>query len=97
VSIDGPDPYSSFAPGALVTLQGSATDTEDGTLQGNRLRWSSSIDGELGTGETLQVQLSGPATPCDPEIVAHEITLEATDSGGNRVVTTIIIFVGVIC
>ena len=80
-----------------MTLQGSATDNEDGVLAGSSLSWSSSIDGPLGTGSTLQVQLSGPATPCNPELIAHEVTLEATDSGGNRVVTTIIIFVGVIC
>ncbi len=55
-----------------VQLEGSATDAEDGVLSDEALSWTSDVDGNLGTGTSLQVALSvGP----------HTITLTATDSG----------------
>lgn len=85
------------APGTVVTLRGSAVDPEDGVLTGTRLVWTSDRDGFLGTGQMLNVVLSGPAVPCNPEIVIHTITLRATDSNGNSVSVTVRVAVGVVC
>jgi hypothetical protein len=58
----------------LVTLSGSATDLEDGALNGAQLTWISDLDGVLGTGNQLTVELlSGN----------HVITLQVTDSQGQ--------------
>ena len=42
-----------FAPGALVVLQGSALDLEDGRLADEALHWSSDRQGNLGTGPSI--------------------------------------------
>ncbi|VVB81215.1 Uncharacterised protein [uncultured archaeon] len=63
-----------------VTLEGSATDAEDGDLPGEALSWSSSVDGNLGTGASLQTALTNGE---------HTITLTATDSG-NAVDTEVV-------
>jgi hypothetical protein len=97
VQILQPGPDLSVAPGTLITLRGSATDPEDGVLTGTRLVWSSDRDGQLGTGQSINVVLSGPAVPCNPEIVTHVIRLRATDSDGHSVEVTIRISVGVVC
>lgn len=74
-SIAAPDDRSLFSEGEAVTFEGSAEDPADGTLTGSSLVWSSDVDGELGTGESLTVSdLSGGA---------HFVTLTATDSDGN--------------
>ena len=86
-----------LAPGKLFTLRGVATDPEDGPLTGARLVWSSSIDGVLGTGETLNVTLSGPPVPCNPEIIIHTLTLRATDSDGHSVEVKVRVTVGTVC
>jgi hypothetical protein len=57
-----------------VNLIGAATDEQDGELSGASLRWSSDVDGNLGTGESLVVALS---------VGEHELRLVATDSDGN--------------
>ena len=56
------------------TLEGTATDAEDGALTGAALRWSSSIAGALGTGSPLTV----------PGLAAgsHDLQLTARDSSG---------------
>ena len=46
---------------------------EDGVLSGSSLVWNSSVDGLLGNGNSISVQLS-PGT--------HTISLTATDSDG---------------
>lgn len=58
---------------AAVALLGTATDLEDGALGGGALAWASSLDGPLGTGRTLEINLS-------PGV--HTLTLTATDRGG---------------
>lgn len=58
-----------------VTLSGSAYDWEDGQLNGQSLRWESSLDGELGTGGELYVR--------DLSAGEHNLRLIATDSDGN--------------
>lgn len=74
VVIQQPTSGATFAQGSAVVLQGSATDPEDGALTGASLRWSSSLDGALGTGTSVTV----------PSLSAgdHTITLSATDGQG---------------
>jgi PKD repeat protein len=56
-------------------LVGSASDAEDGSLSGTAVRWSSSVDGELGTGSSVRVPLSAGE---------HRLSLDVTDSGGKQ-------------
>jgi hypothetical protein len=68
-----------------VVLQGAANDLEDGILTGVQLRWNSSIDGDLGTGELLVLPTLSIGT--------HTVTLIATDNDGNSVSDSILITV----
>jgi hypothetical protein len=77
---------SSFAENEEVYLFGTATDIEDGPLPESSLTWSSDIDGDLGTGAELAIQLSNGM---------HSITLEAIDSEGNVAQDRIIVWVGI--
>jgi hypothetical protein len=73
-TITAPLTGGSAAPGANVSFEGNATDTEDGSITGAALVWTSSLDGTIGTGESFSTTtLSGGA---------HTITLTATDSQG---------------
>jgi hypothetical protein len=80
-----PDRDITITPGTPLWLQGYAYDLEDGTLQDTALRWSSSRDGNLGTGSQVLVSLS----PGE-----HVITLTATDSDGNVTTATVRVYVG---
>ena len=60
--------------GQEVRLSGLATDAEDGTLAGEALVFTSSVDGVLGNGGNVVRTLSAGT---------HVLTLVATDSGGN--------------
>lgn len=60
--------------GKLLALRGSATDPEDGVLTGESLSWSSSLDGALGTGASLEVSHLRPGE--------HELILTARDRAG---------------
>lgn len=66
-----------------VQLTGSAVDPEDGTLSGSTLLWTTDRsdlqDAALGTGSSITVRLYSDV--CTG--VWHEITLSATDSGGE--------------
>jgi len=75
-----PETGVTVTAGAPLWLHGYAYDLEDGTLGGSALRWTSSLDGDLGTGSQVLVALS---------IGHHTITLQATDSSGMTVMTTI--------
>lgn len=79
--IANPANGSAFGPSDPVLLEGGAYDGDDGILQGPAIRWSSSIDGALGSGEELIVPHLSPGR--------HVITMTATDSDGNKVSTTI--------
>lgn len=83
--ITTPTTGSSFDKGQTVTFTGAANDSEDGPLTGTSLVWTSSRDGQLGTGVLLQTTglTSG----------SHTITLTATDSAGAAAYTTISITV----
>ncbi len=94
-TISSPTNNSKFGASQTVTLTGSATDPEDTSIPGTSFRWTSDIDGELGTGTTLGTLLSGETDPCDTR--THTITLEVTDSDGNKTTQQITIRIGSIC
>ncbi len=73
VMIGAPADNSSFTPGELIVFTGTASDTEDGDLTGS-LVWSSSRDGALGNGSTVNSSSLSVGT--------HVITATVTDSGG---------------
>ena len=55
-------------------FSGIARDLEDGSLTGDSMVWTSSIDGQLNTGESFNAL---------PSEGVHTITLTATDGDGN--------------
>jgi len=73
VTITAPPDGSAFEVGETVTFTGIASDVEDGDLS-SALAWSSSIDGALGTGASLQISTLSEGH--------HTITAQVTDSGG---------------
>ncbi len=72
VTILAPPDGSSFGELDLIGFVGSATDSDDGPLSAN-LVWSSSIDGQIGTGSVFTTSLS---------VGVHTITAVVTDTGG---------------
>jgi hypothetical protein len=71
-TILSPQDGAVFQQGEQITFAGSGSDPEDGPLSGGSLVWSSSRDGQLGTGTSLsRSNLSAGA---------HQITLNARDS-----------------
>ena len=75
-----------FVPGALVVLQGSAIDLEDGRLADEALQWTSDRQGNLGTGPSI------PLSALEPGL--HTITLQTQDSDGATATDAISIFIG---
>jgi hypothetical protein len=72
----GPASGSSISEGSTIRLVGAGTDPQQGPLGSDALSWSSSIDGELGTGRTLEVATASRGI--------HTFTLTATDQDGNQ-------------
>ncbi|MHB1482707.1 MAG: Ig-like domain-containing protein, partial [Bellilinea sp.] len=72
VSISSPADGASFANGAVISFAGSAQDAEDGDLTSS-LVWTSSLDGQIGTGGAFTAVLSAGT---------HTITASVSDSGG---------------
>lgn len=72
VNISSPGNGSSFSSGASVTFSGSAIDNQDGNLSSS-LGWTSSVEGFLGYGASLNRVLSTGS---------HTITASIRDSGG---------------
>jgi uncharacterized protein YjdB len=87
-TITSPANQATFAPGATMTFTGSATDHEDGALIGASLVWTSSRDGQIGTGTTF--------TRNNLSLGTHTITLSATDSQGAIATTQVVIYVSVV-
>ena len=58
-----------------IPFVGVGTDPEDGTLIGAALVWTSSLEGQFGTGAQFSAQLTKVGT--------HTITLTVTDSDKN--------------
>ncbi len=73
VSIAAPSGGSSFVQGTSVTFWATASDSEDGNL-GASVVWTSSRDGQFGTGATFSTSSLSVGT--------HTITASVTDSGG---------------
>lgn len=84
VSIASPASGASFVSGASINFSGAATDAEDGDLSGN-LVWTSSLDGQIGTG--------GSFSSASLSVGTHTITAAVTDSGSlggsNSVTVTV--------
>jgi hypothetical protein len=80
-----PEGGATIPVGQPLWLQGYAYDLEDGTLPDTALRWSSSRDGDLGTGSQVLASLS----PGE-----HVLTFTATDSDGNPVTATVRVYGG---
>jgi hypothetical protein len=91
--ITSPANNKSVGLGQPITITGEGTDPEDGELSGASLKWTSSVDGDLGTGSTISPKLSGGSCRTTP----HIITLEVTDSDGNTAVHSITILVVHLC
>lgn len=73
LSITEPRDGAVFAPGETVVLEAYGWDPTDGELSPGSLRFSSSKDGNLGTGSPLPVVLSTGN---------HVLTVTATNAGG---------------
>jgi hypothetical protein len=71
VDIFHPSDNATFAGGEAIDFSATAYDAEDGPI--TTISWASSLEGSLGTGETLTKVLS-PGT--------HTISAQAEDSGG---------------
>jgi len=74
--IVAPEDGATFGKGVEVRFSGTGNDAEDGALTGTALKWTSSLDGELGTGATLASTTLASGL--------HRITLTATDSTGDQ-------------
>jgi hypothetical protein len=67
-----PVDYVLIEKGSPLHLIGTATDLEDGLIPDDRLHWTSSVDGFIGTGRRVTAEHLSAG--------AHEITLTAVDS-----------------
>jgi hypothetical protein len=84
VSISSPENGASFDSGVTINFSGTAFDAEDGDLTAD-LTWTSSIDGQIGTGGSFLTTLSDGI---------HTISASLTDSGGKTGSDSISITVG---
>ena len=79
VTISAPGNNASFAGGTNISFTGSARDNEDGTISA-RLVWTSSRDGQIGTGASFSRTLTAGT---------HSVKATATDSKGTSSYSTI--------
>jgi uncharacterized protein YjbI with pentapeptide repeats len=85
VSITSPANGAGFDYGQSVTFTANANDAEDGSLTGNSVVWTSSIDGLLGTGVSVSTSSLSAGT--------HTVTVNATDSGNKSATATVTVTV----
>jgi hypothetical protein len=74
IIISHPEDGKTYPSGATVPFMASASDPQDGTLSGSSIVWTSDIDGQIGTGESISYALSDGI---------HVITATATDNDAN--------------
>jgi hypothetical protein len=84
-TINTPTGGETFARGEPITFHGEGADTEDGSLTGASLVWSSSVDGTIGSGASLIKTTLSEGT--------HVVTLTATDSDDATSTDTVTIYV----
>lgn len=82
ITVTSPVDGAGFLDTDTVNLSASASDVEDGDVSAS-LDWSSSIDGALGTGPALAVQLTEGT---------HTLTVTAVDSGGKQDTVNLTVF-----
>jgi glucose/arabinose dehydrogenase/PKD repeat protein len=94
-SIDAPAASFRFTVGQQITLRGSASDAQDGTLTGSQLRWEVRLRHDThfhpyasGTGSTLQITAPAPEDLAAAENSYLEVIFEATDLLGRTSVVT---------
>jgi hypothetical protein len=75
-----PNDGETRAEGSPIPFTGRGFDAEDGSLPGSSLVWTSSIDGQIGTGRQFSAPLSAGS---------NVVTLTVTDSDGNMDSTSI--------
>lgn len=80
VSITSPKDGDTFTAGQAIQFTASALDPVDGTLSGDALLWTSSLDGSIGKGSDFALSSLSVGT--------HTITLMATDSVGSTATKT---------
>jgi len=85
IYILSPEGDGVIPPNTPLFLEGYAYDLEDGMLGNTALSWSSSRDGNLGTGINALVTLSAGQ---------HIVTLSATETDCNTATASINLFVG---
>ena len=74
-TVASPTEGATFTTEESITFSGSGSDPEDGTLTGNSLVWTSSLDGQIGTGTSFSTS--------SLQAGEHLITLTVTDSQGR--------------
>ena len=84
LSITAPASGTTVTQGSQVTLNGSASDAEDGTLSAS-IAWSSSLGGALGTGASVSTSSLAAGS--------HTITASVTDTDGGTAQASITLIV----
>jgi hypothetical protein len=85
LEITGPADGSTLPSDATLTLEADGYDIEIGSLD-EEIRWTSDIDGTLGTGATLGLTGLSPAT--------HTITASVDDGQGGSATATVRVTIG---
>jgi len=85
LTILSPSNGQSFDAQALFTLEGNASDAEDGSLSAS-IEWESDLEGTLGTGSDFQISLSTIGT--------HLITARVEDSAGAMTSANVVVEIG---
>jgi chitinase len=80
-AITSPTDGATITAGDAIALAGSGTDPEDGALTGASLAWTSSLDGALGTGESVAGVVLSHGSPRDR---ADRDGQRGRDWGGHR-------------